>query len=131
MRRRDDMQEYKERLVIEPWKDAINFVKRAAATNPRVLEIRKDPYTEPFPGNIKFRQQLRDLPHIFRSWKERLYEKGVYLLTFADGQQYVGSASGDQGFWQRWSDYVRNGHGGNRILFREKRDARDAHVSIF
>jgi len=23
------------------------------------------------------------------------------LLTFADGQQYVGSAAGEEGFWQR------------------------------
>lgn len=52
------------------------------------------------------------------------------MLTFDDGQQYVGSASGDDGFWQRWDDYVRTGHGGNKVLIDEKRDARKAVVSI-
>jgi hypothetical protein len=42
----------------------------------------------------------------------------------------VVSASGDDGFWQRWSDYVRIGHRDNRILICEKRDAREADVSI-
>jgi hypothetical protein len=131
MRRRNDMQEYVERLVIEPWKDAINYVKRATAINPLVLEIQKDPYTEPFPTYITFRRRVGDLPKIPPAWRGRLIAaKGIYLLTFADGQLYVGSASGDQGFWQRWSDYIRNGHGGNRILIRENRDARDADVSI-
>jgi hypothetical protein len=66
------------------------------------------------------------------AWQDRLSAaKGVYLLTFPDGHLYVGSASGDNGgFLQRWSDYVRNGNGGNRILIRENRDARDADVSI-
>ena len=51
-------------------------------------------------------------------------------LTFDDGMQYVGSATGEQGFWQRWSDYLANGHGGNRVLIRDQRDARKAWVSI-
>lgn len=39
---------------------------------------------------------------------------GVYLLTDeVSGRHYVGSASGGRGVWQRWTDYARNGHGGN------------------
>jgi hypothetical protein len=65
------------------------------------------------------------------SWQGRLKEhQGVYLLTFDDGMQYVGSATGEEGFWQRWSDYLRNGHGGNRVLMRDHHDARNAMVSI-
>jgi hypothetical protein len=56
--------------------------------------------------------------------------RGIYLLTFPDGHQYIGSASGKEGLWQRWCDYIRNGHGGNRVLIREKRDARHSVVSI-
>lgn len=132
MRRCEEMKGYSERLAIAPWKDAINYVKRASSTNPRVLELRKEPYTEPFPGYSKFRMQVAKLPQIFATWQERLMEqKGIYLLTFADGGQYVGSASGEHGFWQRWDDYVRTGNGGNRVLIRDNRDARiDGIVSI-
>ena len=27
--------------------------------------------------------------------------------------KYVGKASGKDGFWQRWSDYIGTGHGGD------------------
>jgi hypothetical protein len=131
MRYCNDMKTYSERLVITPWKDAINYVKRASSTNPIVVEIRKDPYTEPFPTYMKFRLQVSKLSQMFTSCQERLMEaKGIYLLTFTDGDQYVGSASGERGFWQRWIDYAKTGNGGNRILIREQRDARDAIVSI-
>ena len=39
---------------------------------------------------------------------------GVYLiLATTTGQQYVGSATGNGGVWQRWMDYADTGHGGN------------------
>lgn len=49
---------------------------------------------------------------------------------FDDGTQYVGSATGQEGFWQRWQDYLNSGHGGNVVLQRDQRDARKAMVSI-
>jgi hypothetical protein len=129
----EHLRDYVCRLVIEPWRDAINFVKKAAQHDPLVLEIRRTPDQEPFPTLMKFRKCIVDLPNIPNSWQGPLKEaKGIYLLTFAtDGQHYVGSASGDEGFWQRWNTYVQTGSGGNRVLIREKRDARkDATVSI-
>ncbi len=43
--------------------------------------------------------------------------KGVYLITDNScGKQYVGSAVGSSGIWQRWSDYANDGHGGNKEL---------------
>jgi len=27
--------------------------------------------------------------------------------------QYIGSASGSNGFWGRWANYAKNGYGGN------------------
>lgn len=39
---------------------------------------------------------------------------GIYLITDKkSGKLYVGSASGELGIWQRWSQYVSNGHGEN------------------
>jgi hypothetical protein len=127
-----NMSEYVRRLVITPWRDAINIVKKAAKCDPEIREIKRAPEQEQFPTYMKFRRLVGDLPNIFPNWQERLKDaKGIYLLTFSDGKQYVGSASGDQGFWQRWNDYVRTGHGNNRVLMCEKRDAKkDAIVSI-
>lgn len=39
---------------------------------------------------------------------------GVYLISDTkSGKLYVGSAYGEEGIWQRWSDYAESGHGGN------------------
>jgi len=32
------------------------------------------------------------------------------------GNQYIGSAYGKDGIWQRWSEYSKTGHGGNELL---------------
>lgn len=49
------------------------------------------------------------------SWRSALSSvAGVYLITdTATGKLYVGSASGQGGIWQRWSEYAASGHGGN------------------
>ena len=43
-------------------------------------------------------------------------------------EQYVGSATGDDGFWRRWQDYIQTGHGGNVAL--KSREPSDYQVSI-
>lgn len=58
------------------------------------------------------------------SWKSALSNvKGIYLIMDeVTGKQYVGSAYGDECIWQRWSEYAKNGHGGNielKELLRE------------
>jgi hypothetical protein len=128
----ETMADYIGRLVIEPWRDAINFVHRASARNPKILEIKRLMQEEPFPGPLEFSRKVSDLMGIFPNWQERLSDyRGVYLLTFDDGHQYVGSASGNEGFWQRWQDYAKDGSGGNLVLIRDSRDARkNGTVSI-
>lgn len=54
-----------------------------------------------------------------RDWVAALEnQKAVYLITDkSSGKQYVGSAYGDNGMLlQRWTNYVDNGHGGNKLL---------------
>lgn len=47
----------------------------------------------------------------------------MYLLVSDRGEQYVGSATGADGFVGRWRQYVTNGHGGNVLLrAAEQRD---------
>lgn len=48
----------------------------------------------------------------------------IYLITDEQsGRQYVGSAYGGQGLWQRWDDYVRTGHGNNVELIHALMEA--------
>ena len=50
------------------------------------------------------------------SWRTALGNvAGVYVITdTTNGKQYVGSAYGGVGIWQRWTSYAKNGHGGNK-----------------
>ena len=52
------------------------------------------------------------------SWKTALSNlKGVYLITDRNnGKHYVGSAYGEEAFWNRWKKYTETGHGNNREL---------------
>ena len=49
------------------------------------------------------------------SWKSALSNvMGIYLIVdMLTGKQYIGSAYGDECIWQRWSNYAKDGHGGN------------------
>lgn len=84
-----------------------------------------------FPGYNSVLLSYRMLNTVIResnpSWKSALSSvSGVYLITdTSDGRQYVGSAYGGEGIWQRWNSYIKNGHGGNkelRFLLRQKKD---------
>lgn len=127
----DLMRDYEEKLVIEWGAGKLAWRQKAREHNKVILEIRPKAKEEPFPPYVYFLRRLGDLRNIYPSWAARLKErKGVYLLTFDDGMQYVGSATGEEGFWRRWQDYLATGHGGNRILIHDQRDARNAMVSI-
>ena len=55
--------------------------------------------------------------------------RGVYILTCPrTKEQYVGSADGKDGFWGRWMQYYRTGHGDNLGL--KSRDPSDYQVAI-
>lgn len=52
------------------------------------------------------------------SWRNALsHWRGIYLIIDQrDGRQYVGSAYGAENILQRWLNYARTGHGGNKLL---------------
>ena len=86
-------------------------------------EIKKTEYRfEPFPGfsnvHISFDLLKEIINNNESSWQSSLSSvKGIYLISDkSNGKLYVGSASGDCAFWQRWSDYIKDGHGGNKKL---------------
>jgi hypothetical protein len=63
-------------------------------------------------------------------WIQRLSEaRGVYLLSCPrSAELYVGSATAVGGFWSRWQEYARTGHGGNVGLIN--REPTDWRVSV-
>jgi hypothetical protein len=63
-------------------------------------------------------QRLAAQPDAHRDWVAGLSAVGaVYLIVDSiSGEQYVGSATGPEGLWQRWREYAKSGHGGNLRL---------------
>ena len=85
-----------------------------------VSELKEQKLTvKEFPGydnvNITYDELRIIINQEISSWKGALANiKGIYLLTdITTGKHYVGSACGDIGIWQRWTNYSMNGHGGN------------------
>ena len=85
---------------------------------------------EAFPGYTRFIGNLSTLGGLPVGWQSALSAaRGVYLLTCPrTREQYVGSATGENGFLGRWSGYAADGHGGNIGL--RSRDVSDNQVSI-
>jgi len=89
-----------------------------------VNQILPDVYDgEDFPGYDKVRLSYDQLEVIIRRGKKDWIaalgnQKAVYLISDKNtGKLYVGSATSDTGMLlQRWSNYVADGHGGNKEL---------------
>jgi hypothetical protein len=106
------------RLFIGWGKGALAWVQYANRNNKQVVEVRPAFREEAFPGFLEYIQPLSKITKLPLSWATALQAtRGVYLLTCPrTKEQYVGSATGEKGFWGRWQDYVQNGHGGNVAL---------------
>ncbi len=118
------------RLLIDWGPGKRSWIQRADRKEKRIMELRRE-FKEPdFPGFLSFMQPLSKLNTLPKGWVDALRSsKGVYILTCPKTQeQYVGSATGEDGFWSRWQDYVESGHGGNVAL--KSREQSDYQVSI-
>lgn len=89
----------------------------------RVVEIRAEKLSiVEFPGFREVNLSMAELNSIvnqsLESWRVALSNvAGIYVISdTATGKLYVGSASGQGGIWQRWSQYANTGHGGNKEL---------------
>jgi hypothetical protein len=121
---------FSRKLVIDWGEGYRSWVQRADRQDKTVLELRRN-FAEPeFPGPLEFRKRIEEIPTLFPAWKAALaHVKGVYLLVDQEnGGQYVGSATGAEGFLGRWLAYARDGHGGNTLL--KLRNHKDYVVSI-
>jgi hypothetical protein len=81
----------------------------------------------PFPGLDSVSLVMSELRIVLRDpvWQRELSAiSAIYLITDEQsGRQYVGSAYGGLGLWQRWGDYVRTGHGNNVELIQVMNEA--------
>lgn len=126
----DRFSDFVGRLVIDWGASERAWVQRPDRQNKRVLAIR-EAFREPeFPGFTKFIKQLSQLQSLPIGWIDVLRSsRGVYLLTCPKTrEQYVGSATGGNGFYGRWQSYEQNGHGGNIGL--KSKDPSDYQVSV-
>lgn len=113
---------YENRLTID-WGGA--YVKWAQnGTNDKAILSIEDQKPQ-FPGFDRLLLSFDDLssiinnPNMYSAYYDAMSQVvAVYLVVDTEsGQQYVGSAYGENGLWGRWSDYVNtNGEGGNKLL---------------
>lgn len=118
------------RMLIDWGLGARAWIQRADKQNNKIVELRRE-FKEPdFPGFLNFIETLSTLNKLPQSWITALRSsKGIYLLTCPKTkEQYVGSATGEGGFWKRFQDYALTGHGGDVAL--KSRDSSDYQVSI-
>jgi hypothetical protein len=98
-------------------------------TEKLITELHREFREVEFPGFSKFIKRLSEIETLPSEWAALLRnQRGVYLLTCPmTKEQYVGKASGQDGFWGRWQDYLVDGHGGN---IRLRNRTSDYQVSI-
>jgi hypothetical protein len=118
------------KLFIDWGPGALAWVQYADRNDKPITELRVAFQEPAFPGFLNYIQALSTLEKVPQSWIAALRSsRGVYLLTCPKTkEQYVGSATGEEGFWGRWQAYVHTGHGGNLGL--KSRDPSDYRVSI-
>ena len=91
-----------------------------------VLQIQSVGYVQEWSGYLDFYLDCFDLVRLINNpfsnnqWKEKLASiGGVYLIQNSmRGDLHVGSASGDDGIWGRWSQYAQNGQGENKVMIK-------------
>jgi hypothetical protein len=112
--RQEQFDPYVGRLVID-WGDGTRaWVQHADKRDKSIIELRREKSEPEYPGHLALRVELGEVEGLYSNWVSHLrHSRGIYLLVHrASGQQYVGSATGANGFYGRWCNYA-DGHGGN------------------
>ncbi len=114
----------KKRLVIDWGKGVINWYNKGTIEKPIVSIQSVSP--KPFPGyerlvisHSELETLVNDVTEEYREYQNALSAvKGIYLiLDTKTGEQYIGSAYGDDGILGRWWQYANEPfHGGNKKL---------------
>lgn len=113
-----------DRLVIDWGDNAISWHQWYDRQEKDVIQILPEGFAGHFPGLTEFALDFDEMQKIIFNpdanieWKQHLSAvNGVYLILDQNtGHQYIGSACGKNGIWQRWANYAKNLHGGNKLL---------------
>ncbi len=113
--------ELSERLVIDWGKAVVAWVQ---SKDKEILEIKGKNSIGDFVSYDEVQLSFYDLKKLMSqsssnfSWVSALSSvNGIYLIRDkSTGNLYVGSAYGEDGVFGRWSNYSKNGHGGNKKL---------------
>lgn len=113
--RREELSHFAGCLFVDWGKGHRAWIQRADRQDKPVIELRRSAYEPAFPGLLAFRETVSKIPALPVSWSVPLAStKGIYLLACPEtGRQYVGSATGEDGFLGRWMAYATTGDGGN------------------
>ena len=114
------------RIIIDWGSNAISWHQWYDKQVKEIIQILPQGYLGEFPGLLNFVLDFNELERLIKNpeanedWKSHLSSvNGIYLiLDSKTGKQYIGSASGQGGIWQRWIDYVIFFHGNNKELIK-------------
>ncbi len=120
----DEFNYFTNRIVIDWGGSALSWHQWYHLQKKEIIQIFPEGYLGEFPGLLNFVLSFDELhrlinnPDANQDWKNNLSSvNGIYLiLDNKTGNQYIGSANGKKGIWQRWTDYATNYHGANKAL---------------
>lgn len=117
------LEQWKRRLVIT-WPGLERSWYRWGDRNifPVIAIAEEDALAREIPQWYEISLTHAELAILPRKWCDALrHWRGVYLITDrSDRRLYVGSAGGAENLLQRWQEYARSGHGGNKHLRARK-----------
>ncbi|OOE56970.1 GIY-YIG nuclease family protein [Salinivibrio sp. IB282] len=134
----NELSSFKDRVVID-WGDATRNWHQWFDKNEKfVVEILPEGYLGDFPGLLNIVLEFNELEKLVRNpnanltWYHRLSSiNAIYMiLDEENGNQYIGSACGNLGLWQRWSEYVKTKHGNNKSLIELYRNNKDCYKNF-
>jgi len=119
---------FKDRLVINWMVPRGWYNTYGDVINKEVIKLFPENYVKSFPGLMNVKLSFHELKKIIENpdsnmdWKESLTKlQAVYLIfDFKSGTQYIGTTYGQNGLWQRWKSYIKDGTGGNKELINLK-----------
>lgn len=131
LERSEALHDYAGRILVDWGGGERAWVQYAERRNKPIVELRRRVQEPQFPGFLRFSCSLDAIDVLPVTWVVALRAtRGVYLIVHrATGVQYVGVASGEDGFIGRWRQYA-DGHGGNVAMRELSHHAGDYDVSV-
>lgn len=102
--------------------------------NPEIYELTPSARLADFNGYNNVLITHKDLQLIAKyeppEWKNALENvKGIYTITdISNGKIYIGSATGENGIWQRWNSYANELTGGNKAFIELINDNGEEYI---